>query len=207
MSGASEAAMADWLAALFCAPPVRADIAQWGSEAGVALLEAIATELDCAPAIARMRAALSASVPSVTLALDLSAAYTRLFADPTDPAGAVSPYESHYTGNGRLFDAATSEMATMLRGCGLSVEDDCREPPDHISIELALLAALLRMGDAGGADRVLARLGRWVPAFIAGCRDRDPDGFYGGAASVLDALLRRVNLHVLQDLGTSCRLS
>jgi len=200
------APVADWLAGLFCAPPAPDDIARWQSTEGAALLDAIGAELACGPAIARMRAVLCADAAPASLALDLSAAYARLFTG-CDASGTVSPYESHYTGTGRLFDQAMADMGALLHRCGLAIVKDCPEPPDHVAIELALLAALLRDGDVDGVRHIHARLAGWLPAFVDACIARDPHGFYGGAAAVLVAWLDALPdaIHLQQDLESSCR--
>jgi TorA-specific chaperone len=77
-----------------------------------------------------------------------------------------------------------------IRGCaalGMSVAADTQEPADHLPIQLAVLAELLRRGDAALAHRFCEQqLRPWLPMFLDQCRARDPSGFYAGAAMVVD---------------------
>lgn len=189
----ARAAMIDWTAGLLAAPPDAEAVAHLRSAEGGALLDAIADELACGAAVDRMRAALRNGASPRDAALDLSVAYTRLFEGVIGPPAAPL-YESAYAGGrggtgGRLFGHAVDEMADLLQRFGVSVAGDCREPPDHASIELALFALLLRQGNEDGAAMLHARLCRWLPAFIESCREQDPQGFYGAVVTVLDALL------------------
>nr|WP_315594072.1 molecular chaperone TorD family protein [uncultured Cupriavidus sp.] len=192
-----EASVLEWAAGLLAAPPAQADIARLQSPEGKALLDAIASEWTCQAAMRQIFAALDPARPASTIALDLSVAYTRLFeAIAGNPA--ISLYESTYTvagrpgpGTPRLYGSPANEMRELLQRFGLSI-GAVREPPDHLSIELALYAVLRRRGDAAGVALMRERLERWVPAFIDGCVAMDPDGFYGGLAQLLNNLLEAV---------------
>ncbi|WP_082728084.1 TorD/DmsD family molecular chaperone [Burkholderia mayonis] len=180
------ALVADWLAGMLVAPLDAATVARYWEPGTEALLDALIAELGCDEAIGRMRAALLACESPRTVALDLSVAYTRLFEGVTGSV-AVPLYESAYTGT-CLFDQAARDMAELLPRVGMAVRRGCGEPPDHVSVELALLSSLLRKGDADNCALLEARLRRWIPRFAASCKARDPDGFYRAIATVLGLL-------------------
>lgn len=192
-----EASVLEWAAGLLAAPPAQADIARLQSPQGKALLDAIACEWSCQAAVRQILTALDPATPAPTIALDLSVAYTRLFeAIAGNPA--ISLYESTYTvadrpgaGTSRLYGSPAAEMRELLQCFDMGI-GAVREPPDHLSIELALYAALRRRGDAAGVALMRERLEGWVPAFIDGCVAMDPDGFYGGLAQLLKNLLEAV---------------
>ncbi|WLE59863.1 molecular chaperone TorD family protein [Burkholderia plantarii] len=173
-----------WVAGLLAAPPDAQAVARYREPEVAALFDALALELDCAPAIATMRTVLISDAAPRAVALDLSVAYTRLF-EGVHGTVAVPLCESAYTGT-RWVDQAAHEIAALLRRVGLNVRGG--EPPDHLCVELALCACLLRDGAADELARLEARLCRWVPRFVAHCRAADPDGFHGAVASVLGAL-------------------
>jgi TorA-specific chaperone len=137
-----------------------------------------------------MRSALNSDDSAAEVALRLGRAFTQLFegAGPT----AVSLYESGHVGlSGRLFQAPVGRMGQLLRQLDLSINDGFREPPDHLSIELGLLARLMRDDSDPAArwpllnDHLLA----WVPPFADRCNACDRTGFYAGAAQLLTAFL------------------
>ncbi|UCG13898.1 MAG: molecular chaperone TorD family protein [Deltaproteobacteria bacterium] len=76
----------------------------------------------------------------------LEKCYVRLFI--TAKGGIVAPlYESCYEFEGApLMGRAATEMKERFEAQGLSVADNIREPPDHISIELEYLYLLLDKG-------------------------------------------------------------
>jgi len=120
---------------------------------------------------------------------ELNAAFCCLFLGAGGPHGNAPPYESAYAGHGRLFGEPTAEMTKMLAAHGLGVAEGCCEPPDHLAIELALLAALLAGPGPAAAAAVRDRLLGWVPGFAARCAEADTTGFYAALAALLHAFL------------------
>jgi TorA-specific chaperone len=104
----------------------------------------------------------------------------------------VSPFESAHTGpRGRLFQAPAKDMEHLLSQTGLVLTCGIGEPSDHLSIELALLAHMLRdcsdwPETASLLDR---RLLNWVPGFARAIQLVDSTGFYAGVASLLVGFL------------------
>ncbi|MFO1061461.1 MAG: molecular chaperone TorD family protein, partial [Dongiaceae bacterium] len=172
------AAALRWLAGLFLAPP--------GPDGMAALrqvLPTLAGDAALGPALAGMADRLSALEDPDR---DLAIAFNRLFVGAGGPE-TVAPYESaRAEPHGRLFGTATAEMADLLEQLDLRVA--IAEPPDHLAVELQLLAQLAATGDPREA-MLLRRLGGWVPSFRDACAARDPTGFYAAAAAALSTLL------------------
>ncbi|MBV8159278.1 MAG: molecular chaperone TorD family protein [Dyella sp.] len=184
----------EWVADMLMAPPTEASVAQMRSPEGRAVFDAMADEWSSHAAMRQMLAALNPGEPAGAVAADLSVTYTRLF-EGVSGTPAVSLYESTYAIAGcqdqappRLYGRAAGEMDELLRRFGMRL-DVSGEAPDHISVELALYAALLRRGDRAGVALMRKRLAGWVPALIDGCVVLDPEGIYGGIARLLKSLL------------------
>jgi TorA-specific chaperone len=185
------ASIAEWLAGIFAAPLTTDTIVSYREGIGAALFEALAEELGCAAGAQRMQSALRAEGSAAAVGRKLATAFTRLF-DGVGGSKTVSLYESAYVcASGRLFQEPTSGMEKLLRQSNLSTDDAFREPPDHLSVELALLARLIRQGTSHQAQAALLddHLLVWVPNFAHRCRESDRTGFYAGAAQVLTAFL------------------
>jgi len=185
------ASIAEWLAGIFVAPPTMDTIVSYREAIGATLFEALAEEPACGAGAQRMRSTLDAEGSAAAVARQLAAAFTLLF-DGVGGAKTVSLYESAYVSvSGRLFQAATGDMEKLLRQSDLSTDDAFREPPDHLAIELALLARLIRRDADRQAQAALLddHLLIWVPTFADRCRQCDPTGFYAGTAQVLTAFL------------------
>ena len=82
-------------------------------------------------------------------------------------------------------------MNRLLRQFDVSVDAAFREPSDHLSVEFALLARLMRHDDGDGAlaSFLDCHLLVWTPGFADQCRDHDRSGFYAGTAMVLVSFL------------------
>jgi TorA-specific chaperone len=185
------ASLAEWLAGIFAAPPTTDTIASYREGIGATLFEVLAEEPGCVAGAQRMQSALCAEGSAAAAARAIASAFTQMF-DGVGGAKTVSLYESaHVSASGRLFQAPAGDMEKLLRQSGLSTNDAFREPPDHLSIELALLARLIRQGTSHQLQAALLddHLLVWVPDFANRCRKSDRTGFYAGAAQVLAAFL------------------
>ena len=195
----------DWVAGLFMAPLTLSVVAYYRSAEGISLLDALATESGSTQPIEQMKQALAAG-NGVSAERNLSLSYTRLFEGVSGPE-TVSLYESYYSagGGGRLFQSSAGDMASLLQRLGASVTEGCGEPPDHLSIELAALATLLRRRAAAEVTALCARLRAWAPLFAMHCARADDGGFYDGAAKWLNALLvcvrQRSNPQAVRPVG------
>jgi len=206
--------IAEWLAGLFMAPVLADVVTSYRVGLAARFLDLLADEPGCEAGVLRMRSALMTEDPPVTVARKLAAAFTLLF-DGVGGPHTVSPYESAYVGgSGRLFGSPAAEMDRLLRQSDVSTDGAFREPPDHLSIELALLARLTRQDAGHQAQAALLddHLLSWVPNFADRCGNADPTGFYAGAVGVLTAFLtaQRASLpvrrHTIPATGVaSCR--
>lgn len=185
------AAIADWLAGLFVAPPSADMVVSYREGFGAAFLDALGDEPGCAPAVRMMRAALAVDAPVDAIAREIAIDFTRLF-EGLGGSQTVSLYENaHFGIAGHQLHAAASDMNRLLRQFDVSIDAAFREPSDHLSVELALLARLMR--HEADDDALAALLDRhlldWTRSFADRCRDHDRSGFYAGGAQVLTAFL------------------
>ena len=196
--GGWDVLIAEWLAGLFIAPPTAATVANYRNGLGASFFDTLAETPACRPGVQRMRATLLTNDPPAVVARTLSVAFTLLF-DGVGGGMSVAPYESAHVGDGgRLFQQPVSDMDRLLRLSEMSPARTFREPADHLSIELSLLAHLLRHEASHRAGVTLPTLLAllddhllvWVPIFADRCSVADGTGFYAGAAQVLAGFLR-----------------
>lgn len=123
---------------------------------------------------------------------DLLLDYTRLFLGPMHIL--AKPYGSVWLeGDKTLMDGTSLAVAELYREGGFDIDEDCRELPDHVAVELEFLYLLIFRENearlAGDADRLgrvtdlKARfldqhLGRWIRPFTSAVRDGAQSGFY-----------------------------
>lgn len=119
----------------------------------------------------------------------LARAYTRLFL--LGGPGSVPPYESCYVDpSGRLQATPVAAMTALLRAHGLAPADGWREPLDHLSVQLELLAEVILEHNTFGERLLRERhLRRWVPAFAWALERHDPGGLYAATGAILRWLL------------------
>lgn len=177
--------LCEFLARVFAAPPDAAFVRSCRDGVGGALLAMLAEDGAQYPAVRRMTDVLADPHGEDAVAEELARVYTRLFSGVAGP-DTVSLYASAHL-KGRLFGDATARMDGVLTALGMSVAAENSEPADHLPIQLAVLAEVLRRGDAAFAHRFCEQqLRNWLPTFLDQCRARDPSGFYAGAAKVID---------------------
>lgn len=185
---AQNAFTAQWLSGLFIGPLERpaVEILRHGAEAD--FLADLARDLDCARAGHLMQAALRAGSAD-EVQRTLSIGFTRLF-EGIHGIQSAPPYESAYTGtSGRLFQHPVKEMDAILARLGVSVAASCREPADHLSIELAALSSALERNDTAMVEMIRGRLLAWTPDFVGRLGRLAPESFYSAAATLVPAFL------------------
>jgi putative dimethyl sulfoxide reductase chaperone len=126
----------------------------------------------------------------------LSSRHRQLFGHTA--RGLVPPYETEY-GNEALFQQPQElgDLMGFYHAFGLTLKDNLRERPDHVSCEceflmfLALKEAYAREKDERGtlaeirkAEKLFLRdhLARFLPTFATNLRREDAAGFYGTLA-------------------------
>jgi TorA-specific chaperone len=172
----------DWLAVLFLQPPTALDVGRWRGRAMTGALAALGREPTVRRAVEIVVAALSGPPTDERLAAVLAHDFALLFEGVGGPRG-VPPYESvHQAPPTRLAGPATDSMLALLRRHGVTPVRRTSELPEHLSVELALLAHLTRSGTDG--RELAARMAAWLPTFAARCASVDRHGFFAGCAAL-----------------------
>jgi len=181
------ATLTDWLAGVFRTPLSVTMVDNYRDGLGSLLQEALERERGSPEGALAMHQALIRDEATETAVRLLGIAFTELFEGIGGPR-TVSPFESaHASPTGRLFQAPSRVMKQRLSKAQLTLSREDNEPADHLSIELALLARLMRR-DASDDDQLALfddHLLVWVPGFARAVKDQDNTGFYAGAASLL----------------------
>jgi len=100
----------------------------------------------------------------------LEGIYVRMFVNALD--GIQTPlYHSCYledTGSnkGLLMGAAAIEMANRYEDAGLSISEDIKEPPDHISLELEYLYFLMSLRETAEDEAFQTEINEYVSDFM-----------------------------------------
>ena len=134
---------------------------------------------------------------------ELSVEYARLFLGPYELQ--APPYGSIYLdGQKRVMGDSTMEVLAVYQEAGLSLQEDFKELPDHIAVELEFMYYLtyqevraLENHDGKEAGKFLKFqenflenfLGRWVPPFCARIKEGTQNEFYAALADCLDTLV------------------
>ncbi|MDR3516964.1 MAG: molecular chaperone TorD family protein [Azospirillaceae bacterium] len=183
-----QAVIADWFSRLVLCPLDAAAVRANRSEEMLAFVAGLADELGVPAASRTIIPFLSDQAPE-QIERQLGHCYVLLFDGLSGPK-AVSLCESAYAGaGGRLFQAPFTEMLALLRALDVSVGGTCREPADHLAIELAALAEATRQGHAALTTPMIRRLSGWVPLVTqAVCRTGLSD-FYAVVFTLLDAFV------------------
>lgn len=171
--------LCQFLARLFVAPPDEKLLESCRHGPGAQLLADCASDPALAPAASHLATAVRGSD-----IVALSRAWTLLFSGAGGPAS-VPPYASAYA-EGRLYGAPAARMQAELQRLDMAVAGS--EPPDHVAIQLTVLAELLWREPPEVAETFRRTELAWLPGFCGSCITRDPTGFYAGAALLLAAL-------------------
>lgn len=126
--------------------------------------------------------------------------YTRLFLAPEGPL--AQPYGSVWLGGTQpLMQDSTLAVEAMYEQAGFAVDEEVRDLPDHIAVELEFVYALLfrqaqalSRGDAGDAEAaatlrrqfIAAHLKPWIGAFAAAVAAGAQSDFYRALATLTE---------------------
>ncbi len=201
LSHAERAFVYRWLAGIFAREPSLDALETYRSGEGAALLSQLGREPTLA-ALAHDLVTRTAGEESLQpVVRELAGAFARLFLSVGGRRSAP-PYESAYTNErGLLFQEAVDRVGESLSELGLTLPPGFPEPPDHIAVQLSVMAELANRCDGLAAGDELealvqkqrsfleTRLMPWVPRFADDCIAFDRSGFYAAAAESLVAFL------------------
>lgn len=141
---------------------------------------------------------------------DLSAEYAKLFVGPYEIK--APPYGSLYLDSGKkIMGDSTLEVTRIYQSTGLSIDDEFKELPDHITVELEFMyyltyreaEALEKAGidEASGYLRTQALfldnfLGRWIQPFCRKIKEATDNGFYRALAGCVSTFTVNDQAHV-----------
>lgn len=161
------------------------------SKALAGLLEALYPS--CLPAARE----LGKAFPSTEIELeDLRVAHAKLFIGPFEVL--APPYGSVYLeGEHRVMGDSTLDALDHYRLAGLKLDEDTREPPDHIGTELEFMYFLGFQFLSVGGEEYLERqksflanhLLGWVPEFTLRMRENCPHPFFHHLATLTAGFL------------------
>lgn len=166
----------------------------------------------------RIEAALDAEVDDGALAKALGRDFTALFEEGRASPRASDWHEGVAVAQGgedapEVRRDPLSLMKALLRHTGFGLRPSLPSEPDHVAVQLDVMAQLVEEGmaawrKAGAKDcpptapQMAAswhqqrafldeHLLPWLPAFRDACAAHDPDGFYAGVAMLLAAYVER----------------
>ncbi|GAB6051485.1 molecular chaperone TorD [Magnetospira thiophila] len=195
-----------WLSGLFAREVAVEALNTYRTPEGLAFLSSLAAHPTLNGITETLRSLVEGMDDLQSCSLDLASAYARLFLG-VGGHRAAPPYESAYVSpRGTLFQEPTKAMADLLRELELSLSDDLKEPPDHIAVQLNVVAELAERMNAAerSGDRVTmdvwrekqidmldAHLLSWLRPFSEDCRRHDPSPFYATVATATVSFLEQ----------------
>lgn len=160
-----QAAVVDWFSQFFIAPPDHKLLEECQSDRVKDFLASFGETLEAVD-LTTLIADYFRNQSIEDLDQVLSHQYFGLFDGAAGP-NAVPPYESYYkNANGRLYQQPYVEMMEILKELDVSVAASCKEPADHLALELAALAEALRQRRSKEIDQLATRLLDWVPKML-----------------------------------------
>ena len=178
-----------WLSGIFAREPSAEAMAAYSGGDGQTLLAhigSIAPLSDVAGALAEL-----ANDPDhEARARDLAGAFAWLFHGVGGRRGAP-PFASVYmSARGLIQQESAAQAAHDLARLDARLAADFAEPPDHVAVQLSMMAELVERGtpriQAAFLDR---RLLPWIPEFRDACIAGDRHGLYGMAARCMVGFL------------------
>lgn len=129
------------------------------------------------PGLGREAARLGEAFAAVSLET-LLVDYTRLFLGGSDIG--AQPYESVWRNGGAAAGDPTAALLALYAAGGFEVDEDFRDLPDHIALELEFLYLLIYQDAARPLRERFLRehLAAWAPAFSATVQAEAETAFY-----------------------------
>ncbi len=144
---------------------------------------------------------------------DLQVEYAKLFVGPNELI--APPFGSVYLDQGkRVMGDSTLAVSKIYDEAGLVLDEDVKQPPDHVAIELEFMNYLiareiqaLNDGDAAAAKGYLGtqaaffeeNLAAWAPEFARRIKDGTQNKYYRALAECLEAFV--TGCPVPEDIG------
>lgn len=185
-----------WAAALLLQPPDAAALAAYRAPEGAQLLAALCADPALGPAGRVLAALIDAQMRLDAAADRLTTAHSRAFL--VGGPRAAPPYASVWRSpKGLLWQEPARAMLKLLAETGVAVDAALSEPPDHLGIQLDLLAVLLEREARGEAvplpAAVFARshLLSWLLKLANALEHGRAPFFYPDLVAGLDGFLRR----------------
>ena len=185
-----------WAAGLLLVAPDADGLAAYRTPEGRALLDRLCADAALAPVGATLAGLTAPDADLAAGARRIEMAHSRAFL--MGGFRAIPPYASVWLSpRGLLWQEPARDMARLLAACGLSVDPSTPEPPDHLAIQLNLLAMLIEAETAGtpvpipAAEFARDHMLTWLPMLGDAC-DRLQDPFlYPDLIRGLTAMLTR----------------
>lgn len=201
------AALYGWFSTLYAAELPGPLLAQYQAGEARALLEGL-RGIGLAGESERLLAAID-SLRAVPYAhLELAADFAQSFL--LDAKAGALPYASCYEADDPQFcGPAEQRMRLFLAECSLALQEEFKEPADHLAIYLAVMAKVIEQpsGAPGPASDQAAFLREalmgWLPKFVAQCQQvHTRFDFYPALAALLLAFVQQDELF-LRDIAAT----
>lgn len=164
-----------WLAQFFLRPPSHDELKQYLSDEGEFFLGLCRQN----PALSRSAEMLEKKLTEESDIKVIQSWFARAFFFTFDEGSSriIPPYASFYLDErALLYQAPTREMNRLLASLQLALPDDIREPNDHISIQLHLVAELYERErlkhnlPISSTEFVENYILKWLPIFVERCQ-------------------------------------
>lgn len=188
-----------WLAGVFAREMPAETVAIYRSPEGLALLDALEELSPLAAVVQALRARMETEVSNEQLARDLASTFARLFHGAAGRRSAPPCASFYLSETARMMQADAGHTRASLDALDLQMSDEMREPPDHISVQLAVMAHLAETADdSTQADWLENRLLTWIDAFASRCAQAPQPDIYASVARAA-AKLCDADFKELQD--------
>lgn len=188
MTAIERATAYQWLSGIFARELPVETLNAYRSEDGQALLEGLKEVPQLAPVVGEILVWVTDAPESdlSVVSMDIASDYARLFLGVAGRRSAP-PYQSFYSNEqGRLMQQSASDMQNQMRKADVRLADDFSELPDHLAVQLAVMAQLVETASPKEqAEYLKSHLLDWVGEFAERCEATTPAGFYAVAAAAV----------------------
>lgn len=172
-----------WLAGVFAREISAEAVVLYRSAEGAALLDALEDLPALAPLVQAIRARVATDATPERAARDLAGAYARLFHGAGGRRSAPPCASFYLSETVRMMQAEAGSTRDALDALDLRLSNEMREPPDHVSVQLAVMAHLAESADGSlQAGWLESRLLPWLDAFAVRCAQAPRPDIYSAAA-------------------------